>query len=156
MNELTLPQKIFFWMGFVLPIPSILLYEFLTKGTVEYFGGTPSPTAMFWCSIAASGDAMVSTMCFTVLRNPSNVGLRQSVLLGMAVYSIFHFGGFLKAHYLYEPHPGGPVGYIVSIILTWVAYFVWGRSHTHDVEGVAERTSELMRNNSRDVGLTYS
>jgi hypothetical protein len=44
----------------------------------------------------------------------------------MAIYSIFHFGGFLKAHYLYEPQPQGPVGYIISILLSWAAYFAWG------------------------------
>ena len=120
-------------MGFLGPIPSILLYTFFTEGTVETFGGTVTSTALFWCSIAASGDAMVSTMCFTVLRNPTNIVLRQGVLTGMAVYSIFHFGGFLKAHYLYEPHPNGPWGYIFSMIVIWAAYFAWGRSNSNQV-----------------------
>jgi hypothetical protein len=125
-DDLTTLQHIFFWSGFLLPIPSIILYVFFTEGTIEYFGGTPSPTALFWCSIAASGDAAVSVLCWCVLRNPKELVLRKSVLLSMAIYSIFHFGGFLKAHYLYEPQPQGPVGYIISIILSWAAYFAWG------------------------------
>jgi hypothetical protein len=125
-DDLTTLQSIFFWSGFLLPIPSIILYVFFTEGTIEFFGGTPSPTALFWCSIAASGDAAVSVLCWCVLRNPKELVLRKSVLLSMAIYSIFHFGGFLKAHYLYEPQPNGPVGYIISILLFWAAYFAWG------------------------------
>lgn len=134
MNDLTTLQRIYFWCGFILPIPSILLYVFLTEGTIEHFGGTPSPTALFWCSIAASGDAVISVMCWCVLRNPSNVVLRQSVLMAFAVYSVFHFGGFLKAHYMYEPHPSGPFLYIFSIVTSWAAYFAWGRGTGEEEE----------------------
>jgi hypothetical protein len=131
---LTRLQRIFFWLGFLAPIPSIILYVFLTEGTVEYFGGTPSPTALFWCSIAASGDSIVSAMSYSVLKYPRNMELRRSVLWGMAVYSIFHFGGFLRAHYTHEPHPAGPVGYFLAIITTWAAYFAWGLPRGDNIE----------------------
>ena len=51
--------------------------------------------------------------------------------MALAIYSVFHLGGFLKAHYMYEPHPSGPIGYIFSIVMSWAAYFAWGRGPTH-------------------------
>lgn len=41
-------------MGAILPSPGILLYLFLTEGTIEHFGGTATPTALFWCSNVAA------------------------------------------------------------------------------------------------------
>ena len=124
---LTKMQRIYFWFGVLLPLPSIALYVLVPEGTVEHFGGTPSPTSRFWCTIAASGDAMFSVLCWAVLSHPNNLELRQSVLFGNAVYSVFHFGGFLRAHFLTEPHPRGPTLYIFGLVTAWLAYIAWGR-----------------------------
>ena len=126
-RSLTRLQRLYFWAGVLLPLPSICLYVFSPSGTVKHFGGTSSPSADFWCTLAASGDAWVSIMFYSVLKNPSNLVLRQSVLWGNAIYSLFHFGGFLRAHYKMEPHPSGPYMYIGSIIISWAAYLAWGR-----------------------------
>lgn len=123
---LTKLQKMFFWFGTIGPIPSIFLYEFLTDGTIEHFGGTVSDTASFWCTIASSADAMISFLCASVvLWYPTNVLVRTIVLRTFALYSIFHWGGFLRAHYFIEPHPSGPGLYIMSIGVTWAAYIAW-------------------------------
>ena len=122
-------QKVYFWLGFLGPMPSIALYVCLPAGTVEYFGGTPSPTAIFWCTIAASGDAIFSAMSWAVLSHPTNLVLRQSVLWANALYSVFHFGGFLRAHFTMEPHPHGLYGYMISVIISWAAYLAWGRGY---------------------------
>eukprot|EP00526_Cylindrotheca_closterium_P022799 CAMPEP_0113604088 /NCGR_PEP_ID=MMETSP0017_2-20120614/1615_1 /TAXON_ID=2856 /ORGANISM="Cylindrotheca closterium" /LENGTH=173 /DNA_ID=CAMNT_0000512503 /DNA_START=45 /DNA_END=566 /DNA_ORIENTATION=+ /assembly_acc=CAM_ASM_000147 len=122
---LTKLQKIFFWFGAIGPIPSIFLYEFLTDGTVEHFGGTVSDTALFWCTIASSADAMIAFLCANVLWYPTNSLVRTLVLRTFALYSIFHWGGFLRAHYFVEPHPSGPGLYIMGIVTTWAAYIAW-------------------------------
>lgn len=94
---------------------------------MEYFGGMPTPTSEFWCTIAASADVMFSALCWTVLAYPTNVELRKSVLWVNALYALFHFGGFLRAHYMFEPHPHGTSFYICGLISTWAAYLAWGR-----------------------------
>jgi hypothetical protein len=135
--DLTTLQRLYFWLGALAPIPSILLYVIVPGGTVEFFGGTSSPSADFWCSIAASGDAVVVALCWCVLKNPNDMVLRQSVLWTNAIYSLFHFGGFARAHYMMEPQPMGPFMYIVNILIFWAAYLAWGRSNNARSENTA-------------------
>jgi len=126
-DDLTNFQRAYFWAGMLLPLPSIALYVIVPAGTVEHFGGTPTPTAQFWCTLAATGDAMFSANCWSVLSHSTNVELRKSLLWVNAIYASFHFGGYLSAHCMFEPHPGGPGLYIFGLVTTWLAYFVWGR-----------------------------
>lgn len=71
---------------------------------------------------------MFSTLCWSVLRHPDDLVLRSTVLWANALYSCCHFGGFLRAHYTFEPHPGGPWLYAFSIVFAWAAYIAWGRT----------------------------
>ncbi len=127
-HDLTPLQKAFFWAGFLLPLPSICLHLFLPGGTVEYFGGNPSPVAKFWCSLTASGDAAISVICWFVLSNPKNLALRRAALSALAIYSLLHFGLFAKAHFTVAPVPAGPVGYVLAVVLSCAAYWFWGRA----------------------------
>lgn len=123
---LTALQKLFFGAGWLLPLPSILLYVTVPSGTVAYFGGKPTPSASFWCSLAASGDAVVSVLCFAALRSKS-LEVRKLVLRSNVVYSFFHFGAFWYHHTYTEPHPKGGYGYPVAMALSVAACAKWGR-----------------------------
>ena len=125
-DELTALQRAFFWCGFLIPLPSICLSLFLPGGTVEYFGGNPTSTAKFWCSLTASGDIVISILCWFVLSNPKNLPLRRAVLTALAFYALLYFGMIAKAHFTVDPVPGGPVPYILGVLVTWAAFAVWG------------------------------
>jgi hypothetical protein len=118
-------MKLFFWFGAIGPLPSIVLYIFLTAGTVEHFNGEVTETSLFWCSTNAAADATISYLCFSALFT-RHVEIHKLVLRAFAVYAIFHWGSFWwwsvhgKEHPLYLE-----IGYPVSIGISLAAMVYW-------------------------------
>ncbi len=123
---LTALQNAYFVGGMLFPLSSAPLYLFVPSGTVKFFGGKPTPSAAFWCSLAAGGDILFAYLCYTAWRSKS-LEVRKLVFRANAIFRIFHFGGFLFHHLFTEPHPAGyGVGYAVAMTLGLLAGFVWG------------------------------
>mmetsp|Transcript_27214 Transcript_27214/g.55536 ORF Transcript_27214/g.55536 Transcript_27214/m.55536 type:complete len:136 (-) Transcript_27214:130-537(-) len=118
--------KLFFLVGAILPLPGISLYVFEPGGTVEFFNGQQNSTTNFWCTLAASGDAVVSFLCFSALMTSSSE-VNVLVVRALAVYSVFHFGSFYYWHHHGDKHPDFMVGgYPASIAISFAALLWWG------------------------------
>jgi hypothetical protein len=107
-----------YWLVACISIDAIstCLYLFLPAGTVAFFGGVATPSATFWCSTAATGDAVSAAWCATALRNNTPAGYRDAAR-GLLVFSIVHLGAFARGHYLIEAHKGGGAGYVLCLIV---------------------------------------
>jgi len=112
------------WLFAAIAIDAVssCLYLFLPAGTVAYFGGVASPSATFWCSTAATGDAVSALWCATALRQHTASGYREAAR-GLLLFAVIHLGAFARAHYFIEPHPGGGASYIFGILFGCV--FGW-------------------------------
>ena len=112
------------WLFAAIAIDAVssCLYLFLPAGTVAYFGGVATPSATFWCSTAATGDAVSALWCATALRQHTASGYREAAR-GLLLFAVSHLGAFARAHYFIEPHPGGGVTYIFGILFGCV--FGW-------------------------------
>ena len=73
------------FMGFILPSISVYLYVFLTEGTIKFFKGTPSDTAMFWTRVVGSADALFAYLSLVGLFTNSNK-LIKVILKGQFIY----------------------------------------------------------------------
>jgi hypothetical protein len=120
----------FFLAGAVLPLPSIFLYVFLSTGTVEYFNGTPSATAAFWCSTNAAADATIAFLCWNALLT-TRVEIKVLVLRAFAIYAVFHWGAFWYwSDHGDNPHPALLLSvYPFAILTSLVACLWWGFLH---------------------------
>ena len=105
------------WLFAAIAIDAVssCLYLFLPAGTVAYFGGVATPSATFWCSTAATGDAVSALWCATALRRHTASGYREAAR-GLLLFAVIHLGAFARAHYFIEPHPGGGASYIFGIL----------------------------------------
>lgn len=121
---LTALQRAYFWTGAVLPIPSIALYVLTPGGTVQHFNGVVTNAAKFWCSVAASGDAVVSFLMFAAIYTKS-AEVRKLVLRANWLYALFHFGAFWYWHTYGDAHKSGLM-YPFSIGITTAALVAWG------------------------------
>ena len=97
-------------------VVSSCLYLFVPAGTVAYFGGIATPSATFWCSTAATGDAVSALWCATALRNNTPAGYRDAAR-GLMLFSVVHLGAFARGHFLIEPHAGGGAVYVLGVLL---------------------------------------
>jgi len=118
-------EKVFWWSAFLAPLPSIALYALTPAGTVQHFNGEPSPTASFWCSVTASGDAYVAWMALMVLLNFHDTKLKKMVLRGNWIYSVLHFGAFWFWHRHGAAHPN-PAMYPVALAIATAGLVAWG------------------------------
>ena len=114
-------------LAIAIDIVSSCLYLFLPAGTVVYFGGVATPSATFWCSTAATGDAVSALWCATALQKHTASGYREAAR-GLLMFSLIHLGAFARAHYFIEPHPGGGAAYILGILFGcvfggWFGFF---------------------------------
>lgn len=127
-QPLTTAKKAYFGSLAITPLPSILLYVLSPAGTVKFFGGVPSPSSRFWCSIAASGDALVSYLAWYVLLSGGvSREIEKLVVRGTAIYAMFHFGGFFFWHLRgEEPHPMGPAMYVGGLAGSLAGLIAWG------------------------------
>jgi hypothetical protein len=100
----------------VVDVSSSCLYLFLPAGTVVFFGGVPTPSAIFWCSTAATGDAVSALWCATALRRHTPSGYRDAAR-GLLLFTIVHLGAFARGHYAIEPHPGGGAAYVLWMLV---------------------------------------
>lgn len=123
---LTPLQKAYFWTGALLPIPSIALYVLTPGGTVQHFNGEATPTAKFWCSVTASGDAVVSYLMFTAIVSKS-AEVRRLVIRANWLYALFHFGAFWYWHAIGGAAHKNGLMYPISISITTAALLAWGR-----------------------------
>ena len=96
-------------------VVSSCLYLFVPAGTVTYFGGVATPSATFWCSTAATGDAVSALWCATALRNNTPAGYRDAAR-GLMLFSVVHLGAFARGHFLIEPHAGGGAVYVLGVL----------------------------------------
>lgn len=125
---LSLMQKIYLWVGFLTPIPSIALYVLVPGGTVKHFGGQISNSSKFWCSLTASGDAVIAYLMLTgILDKGKNPWLFKLIVRSSFLYSIFHFGGFWYWHTFGEKHPQGAAMYPTALAMCLAALIAWGR-----------------------------
>ena len=120
-------QKIYLAAAPVAATPSIIMYLAVPGGTVQHFGGQPSNSSKFWCSTAASGDALVVYLCLVALLDGGKTpGLFKTVVRGNVLYGLFHFGAFWYWHlYGSEPHPT-PLMYPISLAVCAAAMAAWG------------------------------
>nr|CAG4717932.1 unnamed protein product [Naegleria fowleri] len=126
----SLLQSMFFWSGALLPLPSIALYILTPGGTVKHFNGEVTPTSKFWCSVAASGDAAISALCWHVLlmkNRESEMGeeVKRLVIRVNWIYGLFHFGAFWFWHMKGEKHKN-PWFYPLSLAISTAALLAWG------------------------------
>jgi hypothetical protein len=103
------------FLAITIDVVSSCLYLFLPAGTVAFFGGIATPSATFWCSTAATGDAVSALWCATALQKHTASGYREAAR-GLLMFSTIHLGAFARAHYFIEPHPGGGATYILGIL----------------------------------------
>jgi hypothetical protein len=121
-------QKAYLWMNFVLPLPSIVMYLFSPGGTVKHFGGEVTNSSKFWCSIAASGDAVIAyLMLMGILDKGRNKELFKLIVRSTTVYSLFHVGGFWYWHLYGDQHPQGSAMYPIGLAVAAAAFVAWGR-----------------------------
>ncbi len=113
---------IYFFLNIVGAFPSSLLYLLLPAGTIEYFGGTVTPTSLFWVTTAASADITAGVIALLSLRSDS-LPVKQVGLFALLAYSMSHFSQFLRAHYFVEPHPSSVVAFEWSGILVPLMVF---------------------------------
>jgi len=95
---------------------STCLYLFVPAGTVAFFGGVATPSATFWCSTAATGDAVSAAWCATALCKNTPEGYREAAR-GLMVFSVVHLGAFARGHYFIEAHKGGGEGYVLGLVV---------------------------------------
>jgi hypothetical protein len=123
----------YLWCGAVGPVPSILLYAIVPSGTVEYFNGTPSTTAAFWCSTNAATDATIVFLCWYALffaPPPHQAAIQVLVVRTFAVYAVFHWGAFWYWSHYGDAHPAYiRTSYPVSILISLAACLWWGFLH---------------------------
>ena len=112
-------------MGFITPLPSILMYCLSPGGTVKHFNGDVTATSKFWCSVAASGDAIFAYLCAVALLKKSDE-IDTIVVRSNFLYSIFHFGAFWYWHLNGEKHPA-PAMYPVALVVSTAALVAWGK-----------------------------
>ena len=107
-----------YWLFACIAIDAVstCLYLFAPAGTVAFFGGLATPSATFWCSTAATGDAVSAAWCATALRSKTPGGYRDAAR-GLMVFSVVHLGAFARGHYLIESHKGGGEGYVLSLLV---------------------------------------
>lgn len=112
------------WLYFSIAVDvmSSCLYLFVPAGTVIFFGGIATPSATFWCSTAATGDAVSALWCATALYKNTASGYREAAR-GLLLFSAIHLGAFARGHYFIEPHPGGGVSYVLGVIFGFL--FGW-------------------------------
>jgi hypothetical protein len=110
------------WLAVAVNVASSCLYLFVPAGTVAYFGGAPTPTATFWCTTAAMGDAVSALWCYTALRANTACALRDAAR-GLLLFALVHMGAFVRGNYLIEPLTGG-ASYVVAL-LAGVALGSW-------------------------------
>ena len=115
------------YAAIAIDVVSSCLYLFVPAGTVAYFGGVATPSATFWCSTAATGDAVSALWCATALRNNTPAGYRDAAR-GMLLFAVIHLGAFARGHFMIEPHPGGGASYVLGI-LVGVAFGYWFGFH---------------------------
>lgn len=135
--------RAWFFLAIAIDVISSFLYLFLPADTVAFFGGTASPSATFWCTTAATGDAVSALWCATALYTHTASGYREAAR-GMLLFSIVHLGAFARAHYLIEPHPGGGEAYICGILVGCVLGWWFGFYRTLEIKSVqaSESTEE--------------
>jgi hypothetical protein len=114
-----------YWLFGAIAIDVILscLYLLAPAGTVAYFGGVATPSATFWCSTAATGDAVSALWCATALQRNTPTGYRDAAR-GLLLFAVVHLGAFARGHFLIEPHPGGGGGYVLGVLLG-IALGLW-------------------------------
>jgi hypothetical protein len=107
-----------YWLVACIAIDAVstCLYLFVPAGTVSFFGGVPTPSATFWCSTAATGDAVSAAWCATALRNNTPQGYRDAAR-GLMVFSVVHLGAFARGHFFIEAHTGGGAGYVIGLVV---------------------------------------
>ena len=94
------------------PGMSVPLYWFVSHGTVGVFGGDESSdSAAFWCQLVGAGDMMFAYICACALLTPSGV-VRRLVVRAIGLYSIAHFGGFLRGSWQPGAFPEMPAAWI--------------------------------------------
>ena len=116
-------------LAIAIDVVSSCLYLFLPAGTVVFFGGIATPSATFWCSTAATGDAVSALWCATALQKHTASGYREAAR-GLLAFSLVHLGAFARAHYFIEPHPGGGAQYILGLLLACVLGWWFGFHRT--------------------------
>jgi hypothetical protein len=130
------------------PVPSILLYALVPSGTVEYFNGTPSTTAAFWCSTNAAMDATIVFLCWYALfaPPPHQAAIQVLVVRTFAVYAVFHWGAFWYWSHHGDAHPAYlRTSYPVSILISLAACLWWGFLHpptSAPVSSSSQRTEQ--------------
>ncbi len=113
------------------PWSGIIMYLFVTAGTIEYFNGEVSDTAKFWCIAVASADATLSFVFLNALWHfHTKKDYRVLAIRTMVVYSIFHFGAFQYGDWKFGHPINMKLIYIPSIILSFVALGFWGEVRT--------------------------
>jgi hypothetical protein len=108
--------------------PSVMLYALRPSAAVQNFGGTPSKSATFWCSLTAGGDAVISFLFVNALLGRGGDECRKIAIQANAFYCVFHMGGFWWHHTHGDPHPGrAPAAtYIGSLAIALAAVLRWG------------------------------
>src|SRR4051812_19150851 len=95
---------VFMTLSIILPLISVIFYLGLTEGGIKFFNGTVSKTAIFWTRVVASGDVLFAFLAFKAMVGNSN-DLVRTVLQGLFLYALFHFGAYFHASILVEAQP---------------------------------------------------
>jgi hypothetical protein len=128
--------RLWLYLAISIDVISSCLYLFLPAGTGEYFGGIATPSATFWCSTAATGDAVSALWCATALHKHTAEGYREASR-GLLLFSIIHLGAFARGHYMIEPHPGGGATYILGILFGLLFGYWFGFHRTLAIDPIA-------------------
>ncbi|KAJ3040418.1 hypothetical protein HK097_002564 [Rhizophlyctis rosea] len=118
--------NITYTIGGLFAFTSVFLYLIVPLGTIQYFGGTPTPTAEFWARVVAAGDLFFAYLAFECLRPSASEELRQAGARAMAVYGLCHFSTFRFDSVLRSAHPNGDWIYFGGVAGSVVAGGWWG------------------------------
>jgi len=142
----------------VLVLVSVCGYYLHPAGTITHFGGTPTPSAIVWVRIVASGDLLLAFLMWNAYKAPPAV--QALTVKSMGFYTTFHCGGFLWGHYFVEPQPTSSVamnmqGFLIAFLLVW--YYLYYRpltsssaTTTGNSETVAPDTASASRLTERE------
>jgi hypothetical protein len=104
---------------------SVFLYLFLTEGTIKFFNGTVTPTAMFWTKTIASGDLLIGFIGFRALIG--DFSMKKFAVQCNFVYGVLHFGSFWYASTFIQKHKSFmDIQYLPSVFIVSLALYLWG------------------------------